>query len=137
MAEGTTPWALARWPTILPGLTVHQAAAGHDALVWIIIAVLVGAAILFPSLALLFRLALTGRFQAAEHTPIDHPPRRLRSVRIRLLARSAIACLLAGFGLLNLADAQWAHSIGVVCLFGFVVLGFRAIIFNALGAAGS
>ena len=130
-------WALARWPTILPGLTVHQAAAGHDALVWIIIAVLVGAAILFPSLALLFRLALTGRFQAAEHTPIDHPPRRLRSVRIRLLARSAIACLLAGFGLLNLADAQWAHSIGVVCLFGFVVLGFRAIIFNALGAACS
>ena len=23
-------WALARWPTILPGLTIEQAAAGHD-----------------------------------------------------------------------------------------------------------
>jgi DMSO reductase anchor subunit len=38
-------WALARWPTILPGLTVYQAAAGHDTLVWVIVVVLGGGAI--------------------------------------------------------------------------------------------
>src|SRR3954451_1868234 len=30
-------WALARWPTILPGLTVDRAAAGHDTLVWLVV----------------------------------------------------------------------------------------------------
>jgi cytochrome bd ubiquinol oxidase subunit II len=126
-------WALARWPTILPGLTIQQAAAPHDTLVWIIVAVLGGGAILFPSLALLFRLALAGRLQAAEPTPTEHAARTLRSVRTRLLARSAIACLLAGFGLLNLADARWAHAIGVLCLLGFILIAFGAIIFAALG----
>jgi cytochrome d ubiquinol oxidase subunit II len=96
------------------------------------VAVLAGGAILFPSLALLFRLALTGRFQAAEMVGTETVP-GLRGVRPRLLGRSAIACLIAGFGLLNVADAQWAHGVGVVCLLSFVVLGFRAIIFTALG----
>jgi cytochrome d ubiquinol oxidase subunit II len=125
-------WALSRWPTILPGLTVQQAAAGHDTLVWVIVAVLVGGAILFPALALLFRLALTGRLLAAEATHTDAPVPGLRDVRPRLLGRVALACLIAGFGLLNIADARWAHGVGVVCMLSFVVLGFRAIIFTAL-----
>jgi cytochrome d ubiquinol oxidase subunit II len=125
-------WALSRWPTILPGLTVHQAAAGHDTLVWVIVAVLAGAAILFPSLVLLFRLAVTGRFQAAETTKPDDAGSELRHLSPRLLARAAFACLIAGFGLLNIADARWAHGVGVVCLLSFVVLGFRAIIFTLL-----
>jgi cytochrome bd ubiquinol oxidase subunit II len=128
-------WALSRWPTILPGLTVYQAAAGHDTLVWVIAAVLGGGAILFPALALLFRLALTGRFRATETaTPQEARP-GLRGVRPRLLARSALACLVVGFGLLNVADARWAHGVGVVCLLLFVVLGFRAIIFTAITSA--
>jgi hypothetical protein len=49
-----------------------------------------------------------------------------------LPARLAVACLIAGFGLLNVADARWAHGVGIVCLFGFVLLAFRAIIFAAL-----
>src|SRR5262249_12251171 len=57
-------WALARWPTILPGLTVYQAAAGHDTLVCVVVAVLGGVVILLPALALLFRLTLAGRFRA-------------------------------------------------------------------------
>jgi cytochrome bd ubiquinol oxidase subunit II len=126
-------WALSRWPTVLPGLTVDQAAAGHDTLVWIIVAVLGGGAIVFPSLALLFRLALTGRFRAAEAAPAEPAPGRHPRLAPRLLARSAIACLTAGFGLLNVADARWAHAIGVVFLFAFVVLAFRAIILPALG----
>jgi cytochrome d ubiquinol oxidase subunit II len=125
-------WALARWPTILPGLTVHQAAAGHDTLVWVVVCVLGGAVILFPSLGLLFRLELTGRFTAAE-TLSGPGGAAFTALTPGLSARVAIACLIAGFGLLNIADADWAHAVGVVCLFSFVVLGFRAITFTALG----
>jgi cytochrome d ubiquinol oxidase subunit II len=125
-------WALARWPTILPGLTVHQAAAGHDTLVWIVVSVLVGAAILFPSLGLLFRLAVTGRFRADEITPSELAADGFRRFKPRLLVRSAVAFLIAGFALLTVADASWAHAIGVVCLFGFIVAGFVVIVSEAL-----
>jgi cytochrome d ubiquinol oxidase subunit II len=126
-------WAISRWPTLLPGLTVHQAAAGHDTLVWVIVCVLGGGAILFPSLAVLFRLALTGRFQAAEGAAPAETSGRLATVRGGLLARLAIACLIAGFGLLNIANAEWAHVLGLLCLLAFILLAFRAIIFSALG----
>jgi cytochrome bd ubiquinol oxidase subunit II len=122
-------WALARWPTILPGLTIDQAAAGHDTLVWVIVCVLGGALILFPSLAFLFRLALAGRFAAAESTLPDESVQPLRASRPGLLARLAVALLIAGVGLLNVANADWAHAVGVVCLLCFVLVGFRAIIF--------
>jgi cytochrome d ubiquinol oxidase subunit II len=126
-------WALSRWPTILPGLTVDQAAAGHDTLVAVIVAVLVGAAILFPSLGYLFRLALTGRFASPEVASSEQPAQAGRPVRPRLLVRGAVASLIAGFGLLTVANAGWAHGVGIACLFAFVVLGFRVIIFAALG----
>jgi hypothetical protein len=38
----------------------------------------------------------------------------------------------AGFGLLNIADAAWAHAFGVACLIGFVSLAFYAIVVPAL-----
>jgi hypothetical protein len=38
-----------------------------------------------------------------------------------------VACLLAGFGLLVVADADWAHAIGVTCLLAFIVLAFGAV----------
>jgi len=38
-----------------------------------------------------------------------------------VLNRVAVACLIAGAGLLNVADAGWAHALGVACLIGFVV----------------
>ncbi len=51
-------WALAQNPQFLPGLTVRQAAAPHDTLVAVVVAVVGGGVILFPSLATLFRLTL-------------------------------------------------------------------------------
>ena len=128
-------WALARWPTILPGLTVDQAAAGHDTLVAIVVAVLAGGAIVFPALALLFRLTLTGRFGVAQ-TPAPVPaPREQGRPRVapRLLVRAAAACLIAGFGLLTVAEASWAHAIGVVCLIAFIPIAFCAIVLPAVG----
>jgi cytochrome d ubiquinol oxidase subunit II len=122
-------WALAQRPILLPGLTVAQAAAPHDTLVVVVVAVIAGAAILFPSLALLFRLVLHGRL---DHTADSAPEVRSGSLVVStskpgLPARSAGACLIAGVGFLTVANAGWAHAVGVVCLFGFVVLGFIAV----------
>jgi cytochrome d ubiquinol oxidase subunit II len=119
-------WALSRWPEILPGLTVHQAAAGHDTLVCLVVAVVAGAVILFPSLALLFRLTLTGRFRA-EGVGQSQPSAARPGVDTRFLTRLAVASAVVGFGLLNVADAPWAHALGVAFLFGFILAGFGAV----------
>ncbi len=123
-------WALARWPMLLPHLTIDQAASGHDTLVWVTVAVLAGGTILFPSLALLFRLTLGGQLgesDEGEVPPVDDADPN-RPFATPLLARGAVAALIAGVGLLNVADAQWAHAIGVVCLLTFVACAFFAII---------
>ena len=125
-------WALARWPAILPGLSVDQAAAGHDTLVWVLVVVLGGGAILLPSLGLLFRLHLAGRFRSAEIGTAEIAGATLRTHEGRLLVRVAVACLIAGIGLLNVADAPPAHAVGILCLFGFIASAFLATVFAAL-----
>jgi len=121
-------WALAQWPTILPGLDVRQAAAPHDTLVAVVAAVLGGGAIVFPSLVLLFRLTLAGRLdEGGPAGPAPSAPGRPEA-RHGLLPRLALACLIAGFGLLTIADAAWAHALGVTALFAFVVAGFFALV---------
>jgi cytochrome d ubiquinol oxidase subunit II len=128
-------WALAQRPLLLKGLTVQQAAAPHDTLVLVVVAVLGGALILFPSLALLFRLVLQGRLGEDEGSAIAAPERARASLdgllavsRDGLLARGAGACLLAGFGFLTVAEAGWAHAIGVAALLGFLIVGFLAVV---------
>jgi cytochrome d ubiquinol oxidase subunit II len=121
-------WALAQEPQFLPGLTVEQAAAPHDTLVAVIVAVVGGGIIVFPSLALLLRLTLGGHLVAhhegAEHPSTPPPADGMFPVDASRAARIAVACLVAGVGLLTAADAGWAHAIGVVMLFGFVAAGF-------------
>jgi cytochrome bd ubiquinol oxidase subunit II len=122
-------WALAQRPTLLPGLTIKQAAAPHDTLVAIIIAVIVGGAILFPSLGLLFKLTLSGRLDDDERPmPRVSPARGALppATRPGLLARLAAACLFSGIGFLTFAEAGWMHLIGVVALLGFITSGFLA-----------
>ena len=121
-------WALAQAPTFLPGLTVEQAAAPHDTLVAVVVAVVAGGALLFPSLGLLFRLVLRGRLDPGATEPPAAPRAAVMSAAASGLAgRSAVACLLAGIGFLTIAHAGWAHGIGVACLFAFVVAGFVAV----------
>jgi cytochrome bd ubiquinol oxidase subunit II len=138
VAAVITGWALAQRPLLLKGLTVQQAAAPHDTLVLVTIAVLGGATILFPSLALLFRLVLRGRLDHGEG-PTDatlsaDAARRpglgalIAASRTDLLARVAGAALLAGFGFLTVAEAGWAHAIGVVALFVFIGCAFLAVV---------
>jgi cytochrome d ubiquinol oxidase subunit II len=124
-------WALAQAPRFLPGLTIEQAAAPHDVLVTTVVAIVGGAIILFPSLVLLFRLTLGGRLGHG-HDHVARAPGRRRELVLAaapgLLGRVAAACLVAGFGLLTVAEAGWAHALGVVALFGFVVVGFAGAV---------
>jgi cytochrome bd ubiquinol oxidase subunit II len=132
-------WALAQRPIFLPGLTIQQAAAPDDTLIAIVVAVIVGGAILFPSLGLLFRLVLGGRLDYAESMPTSTTPRRavLSASAPGLLARSAGACFIAGLGFLTAADADWAHAIGIASLLAFIVLGFLAVAPSELARAGT
>src|ERR687887_245856 len=120
-------WALSQSPLFLPGLTIEAAAAPRTTLIAVTVAVLAGALILFPSLALLFRLVLSGRLaEGDESVDLRPTPRLVRASRHGFLARAAVACLIAGIGLLTVAEAAWAHALGVVSLLGFVALGFPA-----------
>ena len=128
-------WAFARYPVLLPGLTVDQAAAGHDTLVTLVVAVLAGGALLFPALALLFSLTLQGALREPSDGGDTAAPvasaATLTAARPGL-ERVAVALLIAGVGFLNAADASWAHVIGVLALLGFVLCGFTAIVPRAI-----
>jgi cytochrome bd ubiquinol oxidase subunit II len=123
-------WAIAQEPIILPGLTLAGAAASHDTLVLVVVVVLGGGAILFPSLAFLFRLVLRGQFDPRPPgVPAGMGSGSAIVARSRsgLAGRAAGACAIIGLGMLTAADAAWAHAVGVVGLLAFIVLGFIAV----------
>jgi cytochrome d ubiquinol oxidase subunit II len=126
-----TGWALAQSPLMLPGLTVDEAAAPRDTLIALTVAILAGAVILFPSLLLLFRLYLQGRFDpewTVPEPPLRPAPAVVHPSRAGLIARLASALLAAGFVLTTIADAAWAHGVGVACLLAFVAVAFPALV---------
>jgi cytochrome bd ubiquinol oxidase subunit II len=122
-------WALAQQPIFLRDLTIQQAAATHETLIVVIVAVIAGGAILFPSLALLFGFVLRDR---PDDAPTDGDARApavavLAASSKGLCGRLSLAGLLGGLGFLTAADAPWAHVIGVVCLFACMIFGFIAV----------
>jgi cytochrome d ubiquinol oxidase subunit II len=108
-------------------LTVQQAAAPRDTLVLVIVAVIGGGLILFPSLALLLASFFTAD-SISQGGGLQRAFYRGGYCRRRLgvLGRAACACLVAGSGLLTVADAGWAHVPGIVSLLVFIALGFLA-----------
>src|SRR5581483_5440758 len=91
---------------------------------------LAGGALLFPSLALLFRLFLGGALgDSAGAAPEANPETaaRARDGAGPLLGRAAAAALAAGVALVVFASAWWAQAIGVASLFAFMVLAFVAV----------
>ncbi|MDO8184569.1 cytochrome d ubiquinol oxidase subunit II [Conexibacter sp. JD483] len=135
-------WAIAQSPELLPGaMTVEQAAAGDDTLIAVVAAVLAGLVVLAPSLGLLFTLTLRGSLGHGGDAPAGAsgggagltdewptPVHALSAARNGLLARGAIAFAVLGFAFLTVANAGWAHAIGVPCLFASALLGFRAAV---------
>jgi cytochrome d ubiquinol oxidase subunit II len=121
-------WAAAQRPTVLPGLTLHEAAASRATLIAVIVAVLVGGIILAPSLGLLFRLMLTGRFDRPSEPAASPSDRTVRYGTPAVgFTRLALACLLAGFVLLTVLEQGAAHVFGVIALVAAAVLAFRAV----------
>jgi cytochrome d ubiquinol oxidase subunit II len=146
-------WAAAQEPRVLPGLTIGQAAAGRATLVATIVAVAAGAAVLVPSLALLYSLVLRGRLDtavvgagagdgagvagagdgagavvssAAGSLPqvAKSAPGPGREASSRLSVAVAVASLVIGAGLLVFAGPAWAHGIGAVFLLACAVTVF-------------
>ena len=137
MAAVIAAWAIAQYPTLLPSLTVSQAAAPHDALATLVVAVLAGGIILFPSLGLLFRLTLSGRLR----TRVPRRPQESAGARAAAApppdggpCRRGLP--VAGIGLLTIADAPWTHALGVLSLFGFMISAFLTIVPAALARDG-
>jgi cytochrome d ubiquinol oxidase subunit II len=123
-------WALAQQPDLLKGLSIQQAAAPHETLILVIVAIAMGAAILFPSLGLLFRLVLGGQLDRPPTAADDVSPgplQMLSTSRQGLYARLALAGLVGGLGFLTAAEAHWAHAVGVTSLFGCMVFTFLAV----------
>jgi cytochrome bd ubiquinol oxidase subunit II len=121
-------WALAQRPRFLPGLTIEDAAASHSALVAVVVGVAVGAIVLIPSLVLLFRLFLRGRFDphAVEQDVTPAPTPRVAAVRPQL-GLTALGCLVVGAPLTFFFETAWAHIVGVTALLVFVGLAFVAL----------
>jgi cytochrome bd ubiquinol oxidase subunit II len=119
-------WAVAQQPRFLPGLTVSQAAASRSTLIAVIVAVVIGAVVLVPSLLLLFGLFLRGRLDEGPRTgvPVLETRGAAGSRRPRLVAVFALACLLVGAGLTVLTDAGVTLAVGIVCLCACAVSAF-------------
>jgi cytochrome d ubiquinol oxidase subunit II len=122
-------WALAQNPILLDGLTVREAAAPDNVMTLLVISILAGGLILFPSLALLFRLALRGSFSAepvvVRGAPLAGPTSGLAATLTA--TRLAGACFVIGAAFLVIGDSAWPHAIGVAGLAAFIVLGLSAL----------
>jgi cytochrome d ubiquinol oxidase subunit II len=116
-------WALAQQPTFLPGLTIEQAAAGDATLVATLVGLVVGLAIVVPSLFVLFRLVLRGRLDSGPPVGDGPVPATVTSAGgARGLRGATAACLLAGVALL-LFGGDLANAIGALALITFCALG--------------
>jgi cytochrome d ubiquinol oxidase subunit II len=119
-------WAAAQRPYLLPGLTLHDAAADNATLISVIVAIAIGAVILFPSLAFLFRLVLTGRLDSGRLTPERHPVGP-DATRPAWAGRAALACFVLGAVLFVFADGDAAHAVAVVAFAVAAVFAYAAI----------
>jgi cytochrome d ubiquinol oxidase subunit II len=116
-------WALAQQPTFLPGLTIEQAAAGDATLVATLVGLVVGLAIVVPSLCVLFRLVLRGRLDSGPPVGDGPVPATVTSAGgARGLRGATAACLMAGVALL-LFGGDLANAIGALALITFCALG--------------
>jgi cytochrome bd ubiquinol oxidase subunit II len=115
---------------LLPGLTIDQAAAPHDTLVTVVVAVIAGGIILFPSLVLLFSITLRRRSAPMPSTQTAAgAPQVGTAVHVSpTMPRLAVALFIVGLGMLNAANAGWAHIIGALSLIAFVIVGFAALV---------
>ena len=86
-----------------------------------------GVTVLVPSLILLFSLFLHGSLDAgaAVAAPIIAVRSSTGDTRsARLAGAVPLACLSAGVALTSFAESDWAHAVGIVCLFACAASAF-------------
>ena len=106
-------WGIAQQPQLLPGLTVQQAAASDSTIVALLVSLAIGAAILIPSLILLFSLVLRGRFdEPARPQPPGGPATGAR----RTPLAAGVWCLVPAVPLVFFSDGGVTLTLGVVLL---------------------
>ena len=103
----------------------------------VVVAVIAGGVLLFPSLALLFTVTVRGTGSAAGADAAEGDGAVSRCGSPRPASGVAVVLFIVGVGMLNAADAGWAHIIGVIALFGFVIAGFTAIVPRELAGDSS
>jgi cytochrome bd ubiquinol oxidase subunit II len=126
-------WGIAQSPDILPGLTIEEAAAGHDTLVSLLVGIALGTLILVPSLTLLFGLTLRGRFDPVPDTavvPGDSGGEAARPAPAQSAPRAGLAAaVLAAAGVPLTMFAEGAGlGLGVAALCLAIALGARSLL---------
>ena len=127
-------WGIAQLPNLLPGLTIDQAAASPATLVALTIALGVGALVLCPSLVLLFRLALTGRFDPRPMGSVVPVAGPRDTARIPGQGLAVLTLVGVGAPLAVLTESFWEQGAGILALLGAAVLAFPML--ASLGADG-
>lgn len=128
-------WALAQRPQLLPGLTVEQAAAGRPTLIATVVGVAIGAVFVVPSLALLFRLVLRGRFDTKAAASEDLAPQPRTRPRRAPLGGIAAGAAAVGLPLTLIFDGGPFLAIGILALLSFAALAWVALAAAAAGNA--
>jgi len=124
-------WGIAQEPYILPGLTLDQAAAGDATITAVLIGFGAGALLLIPSLAYLWRMVLSGRFDPAAPLPPEpavavggRPHAEATSLRTALLCGGVTAI---GAAITFVTTGGVPRIVGLVLMLGGAVACFMAV----------
>lgn len=121
-------WGLAQRPTLLPGLTVAEAAAESSTLVVLLTGLGIGALIVGPSLFVLFRLVLAGRFDPGRALgDLAAQPRAAVGSRSRPLA-VPLALGVGGAAVLLAATASWLQVVAALAMLGGIGLALTRLV---------
>jgi cytochrome d ubiquinol oxidase subunit II len=122
-------WGVAQRPTFLPGLTVEEAAANSSTLVALLVGLGVGALVLVPSLYVLFRLVLAGRFDPDARMSAAEPERPPADAG----SRSPPLTLFLTFGvgaamLLVVAAVSWLRVVAALAMLGAIAFALPVLL---------
>jgi cytochrome bd ubiquinol oxidase subunit II len=115
-------WPLAQSPDFLPGFPLDEAAASDGVLVALLISVAAGLVVLVPSLTLLFRMMLSGRFDEPPRPAVAGATMTPLGLRVPPVAL-VVALAVLGPGLTFLSEGGIGLVVGVVCLLAAVAVG--------------
>lgn len=122
-------WGVAQSPTFLPGLTVEEAAAENSTLIALLVGLGVGAFILVPSLFVLFRLVLTGRFDPGARVSAVRSGRPRGAVGSRSLPLAVPFALGVGAAvLLVFAAVSWLQVVAALAMLAAIGLALPRLV---------